>query len=323
MANFRKRSGKWQARIQRGNVTSPTKTFATYQDAQKWARKIEREYDQGHYESINVPIPLTEALLRYETEISQYKKRPEIERYRINAWLKTDLSLLRLHQIKTHHLAVWRNTMINKGYKPNTIRLHLALLSHLFTIAITEWGFEDLKNPVTNLTKPKCTTSKDTRISDQEIDLLIKHTQSPYLPNLIHIALYTGMRRSEIIKLTWKDINWEKNNIQVRDTKNGENRNIPLFKALKRLLLNMKSDSPGQLFPITEHAVSVAFRRSVMRSNLPNISFHTLRHEAITRFFEQGLSIPEVAMISGHKSWAMLRRYTHLQNIMSLKQRGL
>ena len=82
---------------------------------------------------------------------------------------------------------------------------------------------------------------------------------------------------------------------------------------MKVLLQEIERDS-GQLVPIKGHAVSVAFRRAVKRSGLVNISFHTLRHEAITRFFEKGLSIPEVASISGHKSWAMLRRYTHLQS---------
>ena len=67
-----------------------------------------------------------------------------------------------------------------------------------------------------------------------------------------------------------------------------------------------------ELFPISEHAVTVAFTRAIKKSNLSNISFHTLRHEAITRFFEMGLTIPEVASISGHKSWSMLRRYTHI-----------
>jgi integrase len=121
------------------------------------------------------------------------------------------------------------------------------------------------------------------------------------------------MRRSELIKLQWEDIDWSKQLIHLKDTKNGESRQIPIFDKVKVILESIAGDT-GPLFPIKEHAVSVAFRRTVKRSGLVNISFHTLRHEAITRFFEVGLTIPEVASISGHKSWAMLRRYTHLQS---------
>lgn len=319
MATFRKRYDKWQARVQRSDGPHLTKTFTNLIDAQKWARKIEREFDQGYYETVKPYLPLKEALKRYQKEISIHKKRHQIEGYRIDAWISNDLSKLSIHQIRTQHLAVWRNNMVNKGFQPNTIRLHLAVLSHLFTIAQTEWGFEELKNPVTNLTKPRCAATKNNRISDNEITLLIKNTGSLMLPNIIKFALYTAMRRSEIVKLKWNDIDWNKNTILVSDTKNGENRTIPLFNSIQELLQQIPKVDP-RVFPITEHAVTIAFRRSVIRSNLTNMSFHTLRHEAISRFFEQGLSIPEVAMISGHKSWSMLRRYTHLQTIINLNK---
>jgi integrase len=258
-------------------------------------------------------ITLGDAFKRYLIEVSPRKKRPDIERYRIQAWLLHPLSRRILHNLKIQHLSAWRDEQINQGYSANTIRLHLAVLSHLYTVAQNEWGYEGLKNPVRHLHKPKLPSVRETRMSDNDVDLLISNTQSPYLPSLIRLALLTAMRRSELIKLQWEDIDWSKQLIHLKDTKNGESRQIPIFDKVKVILEGIEGDK-GSLFPIKEHAVSVAFRRAVKRSGLENMSFHTLRHEAITRFFEMGLTIPEVASISGHKSWAMLRRYTHLQS---------
>ena len=311
MATYRKRHGKWQARIQRASGTSQARTFFTMSDAKLWARKVERDIDLGIHTIKPALITVGEAFKRYLTEVTPRKKSAAIEQYRIQAWRLHPLSRRILHDLKISHLAAWRDEQINQGYSANTIRLHLAVLSHLYTVAQHEWGYENLKNPVQHLHKPKLPGARETRITDEDIAALIQHTQSPYLPSLIRLALLTGMRRSELIKLHWDDIDWENQLMHLTDTKNGENRQIPIFNQVKLLLQQIEGDG-GQLFPIKEHAVSVAFRRAVKRSGLVNISFHTLRHEAITRFFEMGLTIPEVASISGHKSWAMLRRYTHL-----------
>lgn len=313
MATFRKRNGKWQVRIQKASGPSQTRTFFTMSDAKLWARKVERDYDLGITEVRLALITLGDAFKRYLIEVNPRKKRPNIERYRIQAWLLHPLSRRILHNLKIQHLSAWRDEQINQGYSANTIRLHLAVLSHLYTVAQNEWGYEGLKNPVPHLYKPKLPGARDIRINDDAITALIQHTQSPYLPSLIQLALLTAMRRSELIKLQWEDIDWSKQLIHLKDTKNGESRQIPIFDKVKVVLESIEGDK-GPLFPIKEHAVTVAFRRTVKRSELVNISFHTLRHEAITRFFEMGLTIPEVASISGHKSWAMLRRYTHLQS---------
>ena len=313
MATFRKRNNKWQARIQLSGGPTQAKTFHRLTDARKWAQQIEEAYQQGLMETRPDPITLYDAFKRYLKDINPRKKRPQIEGYRIKAWMQHSLNQRKLEYIRTYHLAAWRDEKIHQGFQANTIRLHLAVLSHLYTVAQSEWGYEHLQNPVLHLTRPKLPKVRESRISDQDINLIIQNTKSSYLPNLIKFALYTGMRRSEIIKLRWSDINWDKQWIHLKDTKNGEDRFIPLMSKIKDILKTIDNSSE-ELFPISEHAVTVAFTRAIKKSNLSNISFHTLRHEAITRFFEMGLTIPEVASISGHKSWSMLRRYTHLHS---------
>lgn len=319
MATFRNRKGKWQARIQGFGGPSQTRTFYKLSDAKYWAQQIEASYQRGEIETTPTPITLTAAFERYLREINSKKKRAAIESYRIQAWIRNSLGQRRLHEIKTQHLASWRDEKIKLGFQPNTIRLHLAVLSHLYTVAQSEWGYEALKNPVLSLSRPKLKPPRESRISDQEVFRLIEHTNSVYLPTLILLALATAMRRSELIKLQWEDIDWQQNLIHVQETKNGENRVIPLTQNLKEILLAI-GIGQGRIFPIQENAVTLAFYRSVKRAGIANISFHTLRHEAITRFFEMGLTIPEVASISGHKSWSMLSRYTHMDYTKIIKK---
>jgi len=73
-----------------------------------------------------------------------------------------------------------------------------------------------------------------------------------------------------------------------------------------------RQDTPTP-FPVNANAFRLAWERLRKRADLCDLRFHDLRHEAISRFFEMGLSIPEVAVISGHKDARMLFRYTHLR----------
>ena len=319
MATFRKRNGKWQARIQVSGGPSQARTFFKLSDARKWAQQTEEAYQQGLLKTRPDPITLYDAFKRYMADVNPRKKRSHIERYRIKAWMQGGLNQRKLEYIRTFHLAAWRDDKIKTGFKANTIRLHLAVLSHLYSVAQSEWGYEHLQNPVLHLTRPKLSKVRETRITNEDVTALIQHTQSPYLPFLIQLALLTGMRRSELIKLQWEDVDFDNQIIYLTDTKNGENRQIPISQKVRTILKSFEG-TEGPLFTIKEHAVSVAFRRAVKRSGLVNISFHTLRHEAITRFFEKGLSIPEVASISGHKSWAILRRYTHINSSNLIKR---
>ena len=312
MASFRKRNGKWQARIQRKHSPSISQSFYELDTAKKWVRKIEREIDLGLISLKPSKTPFSRLLIRYQQEILPLKKNTQADFFRINVILQHKLSRLYIEDIKSHDVASFRDNLVAKGKAANTVRLYLAIISHLFTVAKTEWGFEIIDNPALRIRRPKLPSSSDRRLSDEEINLICEHTQSLYLANAIKIALHTGMRLSEIIFLNWTMIDLDNRFIKLSFTKNNESRIIPLSeKAL--LVINTISKDTQRLFPINPHAISVAFRKACIRVGIKNASFHTLRHEAISRFFEQGLNPIEVSAISGHKSMQMLKRYTHIK----------
>jgi integrase len=313
MATFRKRLGKWQARVQRQGYPDQSKTFILRSDAESWARKTEIELDRGIPNSkANPNTLLKELLIKYRTKITPNKKHTAQENYRIEAWLKHPLSNYSISRIKSSDIAKWRDEKIKLGKSPNTIRLDLAVLSHLFTIARNEWGFEDLSNPTTHISFPKLPPGKTRRLRDGEIDLILQNTDSNLLAPIVLIAIETGMRRSEITSLQWKYFDATKRTISIPITKNGDAREVPLSEIALSQILTMNRFNE-RIFPITPHAVTTAFRRGCLKAGINDLRFHDLRHEAISRFFERGFSLAEVALISGHKTWSMLRRYTHLK----------
>ena len=309
MASFRKRNQKWQVRIQRKDQPVLSKSFHQLSDAKIWARQKERELDLG-IQFNHSTMTVREALLRYHQEILPQKKNSRPDFYRINLILKQPFTKKKLTTVESSDISAFRDQLISESKSANTIRLYLAILSHLFTVAQTEWSINHLSNPVTKIRKPKLPYCRDRRLSDSEIHRICQNTQSRLLPILIHVALDTGMRLSEICRLNHETIDLDQKVIHLEETKNNHNRKIPMTEKVFKIL---KKRMSSHLIPfdIAPHSVTVAFNRAAKRSKINGACFHTLRHEAISRMFEKGLNHMEVSSISGHQSLLVLRRYTH------------
>jgi integrase len=96
----------------------------------------------------------------------------------------------------------------------------------------------------------------------------------------------------------------------LRNTKNGFPRTVPLTTRA----INVIKDTPRRgptVFAISANALRLAWERLRRKAGVLELRFHDLRHEAVSRFFERGLNVAEVAMISGHRDLRMLFRYTH------------
>jgi integrase len=108
-------------------------------------------------------------------------------------------------------------------------------------------------------------------------------------------------------------VDFNKRVLELKETKNGENRFVPLSSVAIQILSSIPRRLDGRLFGMTAHAITYAFIRACKRAALKDLHFHDLRHEAITRLFEKGLNVMEVGSISGHKTLQMLQRYTQLR----------
>jgi integrase len=305
MTSIRKRNGKYQVqiRIQRKNLT---KTFSNLKDARKWGSHYESKIHLGNdLETLDKNIILADLINKYLKEITPTKKGWHMETIRMKRLLRQSISKRPVYLLKTKDFVEYKNERIKDG--KIACRYDLTLLHHLYNVAIKQWSYPILSNPISNVPKPKPNPSRERRLSDNELKYILNEKfKNPHMKNIILLAIETGMRRGEILAI--KTQNLMENYIWLPDSKNGNPRKIPLSNKAKSIL--KESILP---FPVSPNAVRLCWNRMIKRSGIQDLHFHDLRHEAISRFFEMGLSVPEVSLISGHKDIRQLMRYVHLK----------
>ena len=302
----------WQVRITRQGFPQQNKMFRTKREAETWAASTESQMLRGSWLDTAEAdsTTLSDALGRYAKEVSSLKKSGKIELYRIGT-LKTDkIAKLHLSRIRGADLAEYRDRRLAAGLSDSAVRLELAILSHLFTVAMKEWRMEGLRNPVLGIRKPSPGKARDRRLSPGEEKRLLDAC-APSLSAIILFALETGMRRGEIQKLLWKGVDLGKGIAQLYDTKNGDDRVIPLSSRAIAVLKALPRNINGKVFPGAD--ISHSFTAACKRAAIDDLRFHDLRHEATSRLFEKGFNPMEVSAITGHKTLQMLKRYTHLR----------
>jgi len=266
---------------------------------------------------------LRPALARYESQVSSQKKSGEQERYRIAQICKSFLADMVVREISSVEIATYRdlrledlNRKTSAKLSPATVRLELSLLSNFFDIAQIEWGLCD-ENPVKRVRKPKQPAGRERRLTAREDRQILRYCHeysNPELYVIVVLALETAMRQGEIINLRWEHINLKTRIAHLPDTKNGSKRDVPLSVKARDVLIRLGVKSTGRVFRYSSQGIKTTWRTTMQRLGIENLHFHDLRHEACSRLFEIGtLDVMEIAAISGHKSLAMLKRYTHLK----------
>ena len=305
MSSIRKRQGKYQVQV-RVQGQKITKTFRQLNHARRWGIYHENKILLGNkLEALSKNLSLKDLINKYIDEISPFKKGHIREKQRLIRILKESIVLQKIYQLNTKDFIEYKNNRIKDGNR--TCAYDLSLLHHIYNTAIKQWCYPITHNPLTNIQKPKCNPPRERRLSDNELKYILNHNfKNRNMNNIIELAIETGMRKSEILSITNNDI--KDNCIYLSDTKNNSPRKIPLTKKVK-VIIN-KSILP---YSISSNAVRLNWYRMTKRAGIVDLHFHDLRHEAISRFFEKGLSIPEVSLISGHKDVRQLMRYTHLK----------
>ncbi len=316
MATFRKRGKKWQAQVRLNGHDPLSQSFTRKSDAEAWAKKTEVELQNQPSDQADKPtLILSQLLDRYERDITPKKKARYSEKYLLRNLRSHSVASLELTQLTSEAICAYRDVRL-KQVTPSSVRRELAVLQHCLEIAKREWGLLR-ENPVSHISKPSQGLARDRRIAESELVSLhnaLGKSRNDLLAHVINFAMHTGMRRGEILSLTWQNVNLDKRTAHLPLTKNGESRTVPLSPQAIGILQDLRPvGQNGAVFPISPNAFRLAWERVKRRAGIEGLRFHDLRHEAISRFFEMGLSVPEVALISGHKDPRMLFRYTHLK----------
>ncbi len=236
-----------------------------------------------------------------------YNKSFATDEHRLKALEKT-FGAKYLYEIAPRDLEAYKAERLKDGIKSATINRDIALIRSMFNRA-KEWGRLKRPNPCSNMRKLRENNERLRFLSKEEIEGLYAECQGELLA-LVTFAINTGCRRGEILALTWRDVDVQREQIHILDSKSGRGRFIPMNVTAKGILLSLKKrpDSPN----IFASYHREAFEEALSRAKIEDASFHTLRHTFASHLVMSGIDLVTVSRILGHTSIQMTMRYSHL-----------
>jgi integrase len=189
---------------------------------------------------------------------------------------------------------------------------------------VKEWGWTS-SNPVNNVHKPRLRNERIRFLMDEERSRLLECCRTSENPNLypvVLIALSTGARYGEIINLRWTDIDFDRAQAMLMETKNGDRRRLFLSKPILVELRRLKQSSseaavlvfPSQRKPNKPIELRKAWLNALKAANVEQFRFHDLRHTAASYLAMNGATLAELSEILGHRTFSMVKRYAHLSD---------
>ena len=333
MATITKREGKrgttYNVQIRLRNQRAFNRSYKTLREAKLEAQRIEMEMRAGRHgaSAESRKKTLSAAIDRYLKYVLPSVKKSRREH--IIEWWKQALGHLPLQEITPALIAEIRDKLVHhevdgKKKSEATVVKYLATLSHILSTCVNEWQWLEA-NPVMKVTKPSLPKGRTRFLDDDEREKLLQaclESKNPYLYTMVVLSISTGIRRSEMLNLTWRDVDFERGRIVLKETKNGEVRVLPLVGFALKLLKELESkrglDSP-LLFPGTSPLKPIdfrsAWRTAVNKAGLKNFRWHDGRHSFASYCVMNGSSLNEVADLLGHKSYqSVTKRYCHLSD---------
>jgi integrase len=314
MATFRKTKTGWEAQIARkvaGKSVRKSKTFKTKVLAEQWVAEAEFSLVSGQTSSMT----LGDLLRKYEAEVGHkwaYAKLTD------NGRLIKCLGQGKVADLNRSGIMAW--VADESPYAPSTSEHMLRSLQGALKYAQDAWGMDvprasvgDALRGLRAQGKLTDTNQRDRRVKPDEEALLVKHWQSDFVSSdVVAFLIDTPMRSGEMCALKWTDIDGQY--VTIRDRKDpkkkaGNNQKIKLLGRSVVILAGRKTLAP---FPWQQTTVSRAVADAAKAAGMDDLVCHDLRHEGISRLFERGWQIQQVAIISGHKTWKTLQRYTHV-----------
>ncbi len=241
MASIRRRGLKWQVQVRRKHTSSFSQSFHTYKDAEEWARYMEVQADRRDLPAdlgALKRITLKHLVERYRDTVSVNKRRYSIERYVLNQFLHHPICCKSLAELRTADFAAYRDQRLTE-VKPASLKRELGPIHHMFGVARREWGLPLPNNPLDSLLIGGKDQPRERRLRPGELDQLKRSMElcrNPIIRPVVLFALETGMRRGEILSLTWDCVDLRNRALTVRAAKNGHARTIPLTRAAVEIL---------------------------------------------------------------------------------------
>jgi integrase len=321
---------KWRAQVRRKGHPTITRTFNKKAQAERWAHDAEMQVRGGAFQDERklAEFTIRGLIERYETEVG--KLRP-IGRSKAGclSMLKRhfgDTPLTHLNEAAVVDYAKRRQQMGAGGV---TVGMEFTYLDGVLEMARSLWKLPLPASPIAAARKNLRylglvgkSKKRDRRPTPAELDTICdwfarKARQRIPMPDIIRFAVASAMRASEITRLRWEDVNTTDRTILIRDRKDaeekiGNNQVVPLLGDAWTIAMRQPRDG-DLIFPYNSRSFSSLFPRACNELGINDLRFHDLRHEGVSRMFESGYSIEQVALVSGHKDWKQLQRYTQIK----------
>lgn len=337
MATIQKNEGKrgttYRTIIRRKGYPALSKTFHTKKDATNWAREHDREakLSQACSTSRGRRKTVSDAIEQY---IEDYTGRDPTKITRL-AWWKEEIGDTKLAELnpsliadcldklargKAQHRKGKEIVNLNRRRSGPTVNRYHGAISIVLEKARSEWHWIS-ENPAKKVTRKKENKGRVRYLTDDERTALLEACHestwdSLYL--LVILALSTGARQGELLNLSHSDLDLERGEATLEDTKNNDRRVLPLLPAvvdeIKRLPRRLDTDLlfPSTKDPSKPFAFRVAWEKAVDAAEINDFRFHDLRHSCASYLAMDGATLLEIADVLGHKTLAMVKRYSHL-----------
>lgn len=323
MASIVKRGKTWRAQLSVKGARD-SGVFATKAQAQAWAVEREAQMRRMAQTGIDTDKTVQDAFDRYLETVSGRKKGKKWESTRLAFLSKNEISdiqlgKMRLCNVTSDTIAKWRDSCLNGSAKRkpvlgSTVNRDLALLSHVFATARTEWKWI-MTSPTTDVRRPPSELARDRLISAEDIEKICQslghagsvRTKSDLVAIAFLFAIETAMRAGEICALRREWVVGSVASLPASVVKNGCKRDVPLSgRALE--LLSLLPDTGPEYFGLTSSRLDALFRKGRDRALVGDLTFHDTRHEAITRLARK-LNVLELARMVGHRDLKTLQIY--------------
>lgn len=296
------------------------KTFKTKREAIQFVKKTEQSIAAGVAVNTSTTVLKCIAAFRELREARRPIGRQSNEEYMLRH-LAAGLGPLRVDQLTPKRVAEYCRERSEDGAGPYTIGMEMSKLGTVLRHA-SIWMHQSLPDVVgqarelltySGLIGPG--KARERVMTDDEIEALSKYL-CPVMQDIVRFAVASAMRRGEICRIAWDDVDEKRKLVLVRDRKHprkkaGNNQLVPLIGDAWEIL-SRQPRTDARIFPVTPEWISDQFLTACRLAGIEDLHFHDTRHTATTRLFESGLSIQQVAIVTGHQNWQHLRRYTHI-----------
>ena len=321
--NIRKRNGRYQVQVRRLGYKLISKTFAQKSDGLKWGRQVEVQLEQKRYKDISnaSKTTLKSVLERHLAERMKLVRTPKKERARFNTICKSKIVDKFLSELSPSNFAEYRDQRMDAGAAAATVIRELSFMSVAISKAIKIYNCWIPEHPIKNSIRPKEAPPRNRRLEDDEYDRLKEYCKgapkfkkpSPYWCDAIDFTIESALRLNELLSLKWKNISMvtKTMKIEAKHTKTNTERTVPLTPKALQVLQKIPRSIDGRVFPMSINNFNRGWRAICKNANITGLRWHDLRREACSRLLEQGLSISEVQMFTGHKTVSlMLKAYS-------------